>query len=111
MPEHEPDTDTGGVQKATRSDGLGADDFETMSTRRYTVAPEEPLDVAIVYAVAAKRGVEPTQLKRPLQEVVDADALRRLFESADESLRATILVDGHEVTVADGGGELVVSEL
>lgn len=111
MPEHEPDIDTGGVQRATQSDGLGTDDLETVSTQRYTVAPEEPLDVAIVYAVAAKRGVEPTQLDRPLQEVVDADALRRLFESADVSLHATILVDGHEVTVADGGRELIVSEL
>lgn len=96
--------DCGSVQDATRSA-----DVDAMSTRRFTVAPDEPLDVAIVYAIAATKGVSPTELDRPLNDVVDADALRRLFDSTDQSLSATIRFEELEVTVADGGTNIIVS--
>lgn len=105
MRESDADIDSGGVQEAT-----GSEDFDAVSTRRYTVAADEPLDVAIVYAVSAMKGVGPTELDRPLHEVVDADALRRLFASAGEPLSATLLVDDYKVTIADGGRELIVSK-
>ena len=69
MPEFNANLDSGGVQDATT-----AEPFDTVSTRRYTVGPDEPLDVAIVYAVAAMQGVEPTELDDPLHDTVDADA-------------------------------------
>lgn len=104
MREHDTDIDSGGVQEATlRSDPDG------VRTRRFSVEPGEPVDVAIVYAVAAMEGVEPTALDRPLNDVVDADALRRLFEGADRSLQATIELDGYAVRIVDGGNELIVS--
>ncbi|AGN02197.1 hypothetical protein L593_11260 [Salinarchaeum sp. Harcht-Bsk1] len=104
MRESDANLDSGGVQEATTSES-----FDTVSTRRYTVGADEPLDVAIVYAVAATKGVGPMELEDPLNDVVDADALRQLFASGDESLSATIYVDGHRVTVAEGGRELIVS--
>lgn len=99
------DLDSGGVQEATHSE-----EFESVSTPRYTVAPDEPLDVAIVYAIAATKGVDPTGLDQPLNDVVDADALRQLFASGDESLSATVVVDGYQVTIADGGSDVIVSD-
>lgn len=104
MREPDADIDGGGVQEATRSE-----EFETVSTRRYSVAPDEPLDVAIVYAVAASKGVDPLGLDEQLNDVVDADALRQLFASGGESLTARFPLDGCEVTVADGGSDLIVS--
>lgn len=104
MRDTDADMDCGGVQDAT-----GTADVDAVSTRRFTVGPDEPIDVAIVYAIAATKGVSPTELDRPLNDVVDADALRRLFESADESLTATIRFEELEVTVVDGGQNVVVS--
>ncbi|WP_460917845.1 HalOD1 output domain-containing protein [Salinarchaeum chitinilyticum] len=73
------------------------------------MAPDEPLDVAIVYAVAAAKGVDPMGLDQQLNDVVDADALRQLFASGGEPLSAKFLLDGCEVTVADGGSDVIVS--
>jgi len=105
MRESNANLDSGGVQDVTSSEAIDA-----VSTRRYTVGPDEPLDVAIVYAVAAMKGVGPMELENPLHDVVDADALRQLFASADESLSATIFVDGHRVSIVAGGEELIVSK-
>lgn len=104
MRDTDADMDCGSVQEAARST-----DVDAMSTRRYTVGPDEPLDVAIVYAIAATKGVSPTELDQPLNDAVDADALRRLFEGADESLSATLRFEELEVTVADGGNDVIVS--
>lgn len=104
MPEPDTEPDSGGVQEASRSN-----EFEPMSSRRYTIDPDEPLDVAIIYAVAAARGVGPMELDQPLNDVVDADALQQLFASSDGDVSATIFLDGYRVTVLDGGSELIVS--
>jgi hypothetical protein len=85
-------------------------EFEPVSSRRYTVDPDEPVDVAVVCAVAEAKGVEPTELDQQLNDVVDADALQQLFVSSDDSLSATFFLDGYRITVFDGGEELIVSE-
>lgn len=104
MRETDAEIDSAGVQEATRGS-----EFESVSTRRYSVAPEEPLDVAVVYAVAASKGVDPVGLGEPLNDAIDADALRQLFASAGDSLTARFTLDGCEVTVADGGSDVIVS--
>ncbi|WP_248516637.1 HalOD1 output domain-containing protein [Salinarchaeum laminariae] len=104
MRETDAEIDSGGVQEATRSS-----EFESVSTRRYSVAPDEPLDVAVVYAVAASKGVDPMGLDEPLNGAIDADALRQLFASAGDSLTARFVLDGCEVSIVDGGDDVIVS--
>lgn len=106
MQEHDAELERGGVQKA-----CGPDQPDAVSTQRYSVDPDEPLDVAIVYALAAAKGAEPTEIEQPLHDVVDADALRQLFSSADETLSVTFALDGRSVTVTDGGRDVIVSSI
>lgn len=105
MPEPDTKPDSGGVQDAARPT-----EFEPTSSRRYTVEPDEPVDVAIVYAVAAAKGVDPMGLDQSLNEVVNADALQQLFASSDGTVSASFFLDGYRVTVLDGGRELIVSD-
>lgn len=105
MARHDTETDSGSVRKP-----IDSREYEPMSSRRYTVDPEEPVDVAIVCAVAEAKDVEPTELDERLNDVVDADAFQRLFASGDDGLSATFFLDGYRVTVFDGGTELIVSE-
>ena len=52
----------------------------------YEVAPDEPCSLAVVRAVAAVDGRDPTDLPDPLQSVVDSDTLDRLFAGSYEGL-------------------------
>lgn len=105
MARHDTEADCGSARKPIDAQG-----YEPVSSRRYTVDPDEPVDVAVVCAVAAARGVEPTELDQRLNDVVDADAFQQLFASSDDSLSATFFLDGYRVTVIEGGDELIVSE-
>lgn len=105
MARHDTETDSGSVRKP-----IDSSEYEPVSSRRYTVDPDEPVDVAVVCAVAEAKGVEPTDLDQRLNDVVDADAFQRFFASGDDSLSATLFLDGYRVTVFDGGEELIVSE-
>lgn len=105
MARHDTETDSCSVGKP-----IDSREFEPVSSRRYTVGPDEQVTVAIVCAVAAAKDVAPTELDQRLNDVVDADALQRLFASSDDGLTATFFLDGYRVTVFDGGEELIVSE-
>lgn len=68
----------------------------------------------VVAEVAALEGVEPTELDRPLQDVVDVDALECLVASAEgdsdsTDLAVTFSYRGYEVTV-DGTGRVIATE-
>ena len=54
---------------------------------------------AVVRAVATVRGVDPTDLRTPLFEVIDPDALDRLFESPADDLTVSFQYHGHDVTL------------
>lgn len=72
----------------------------------YEIESDESVSRAVVRAVCAVEGQEPTALQ-PLCDVVDPDALDRLFEPhADGTPRAggrvSLIVSGCQVTVDNG---------
>lgn len=79
--------------------------------QHYTVDDDEPLDVAITYAIAALEGIDPEDVEPPLHDVVDPEALERLITSATGDARARFSVGGYDVTVANGGREVVVDAI
>jgi hypothetical protein len=50
-----------------------------VGTTRQGLPDDEPLSVAVINELAAREGVDPTQLDPPLYEVVDPDSLDSLF--------------------------------
>lgn len=75
---------------------------------------DQPVDTAIIEAVAEKAAVEPTALP-PLYEVVDVDAIEALFEptqsGSPRSGTIRFLYYGYVVTIefgADGAGAIRV---
>lgn len=60
---------------------------------------------AVVMAVADAKDVEPTEL-RPLNDVVDPDALDTLFQNGTTG-ELTFEYEGHHVVVTDDGGVFV----
>ena len=69
------------------------------------------VSVAVITAIAAKRGVEPTELP-PLYESIDPDALDALFAptrtGGPRRGRLEFTYDGHEVVV-DRGTDLEIT--
>lgn len=64
-----------------------------MMSRQRSVRPT----TAIVRAVATVRGVDPTDLQRPLFEAVDPDALDALFDSNLDGMSVSFEYHGHRV--------------
>lgn len=61
-----------------------------------------PISEAVVDAVAAAEGVEPTELTARLHDSIDTDALDRLYESATErgeDLRLAFTFGEYEVVI------------
>lgn len=74
----------------------------------------ERLPLAVVRGIAERTGADPTDLDRPLADVVDPEALGRLFApqegSADPAGYVVFRYEGFEVMVdADGGVEVFES--
>lgn len=65
------------------------------------MSSKESLSVAIIEAVAAQEGVDPTELPEPLYESIHTDALDQLFDSV--SGQVTFEYFGYEVTVYNTG--------
>ena len=77
------------------------------------VDSNERISTAVVMAVAEVLGVEPTTLTPPMHDVIDAEALDRLFERSSESatgLRVEFEVYGCRVAV-DGDRRLHVRQI
>jgi len=74
---------------------------------------DETVSQSVVEAVADAEDVAPEDLAPPLYEVIDPDALGRLFTSTGSSSRSSGRVDftyiGHHVTVR-GDGTVSVDE-
>lgn len=81
---------------------------EHATGHRYDVDEDEPLDVAIAYAIGVVEGVDPQDVEPPLHDAVDPEALERIFESATGDTRARFVVGAYDVTVEDGGDAVVV---
>jgi hypothetical protein len=62
--------------------------------------PTTPTD-AVVQAVAAVRGVDPTELTEPLYDVVDPEALDALLASSNGEMTVSFRYGGHVVRVTD----------
>ena len=71
----------------------------------------DAVSVALVEAIAARQGVDPTEADFHLGEYVDANALDALYRharaNADASWSLEFDVDGHAVTV-DSDGRITV---
>jgi len=65
------------------------------------------LSVSVVEAVAEAKNVAPVDIQQPLADVVDPDALNRLFERTDGDGHVTFELADHEVTV-HATGEILV---
>ena len=68
------------------------------------------LSVAVIQALAEARGVRVDKIEQPLYDVVDPDALNRLFTErsrADVVGRVVFELDAHEVTVHSDGDILL----
>jgi hypothetical protein len=66
--------------------------------------------IAVVEAVAEAKGVEPTEMGSTLYDVVDPDALDRLFSGGGSDGfegRVVFELDAYEVTVQSNGDVLV----
>lgn len=68
-------------------------------------ASKEP-SVSVAVEVAAREGVDPTELTPPLHDVVDPDALDALFagpESPDQAMVVEFDYRGHHIEVRGDG--------
>lgn len=66
---------------------------------RYVAGSDEPLDVAIPYAVASAAGVDPVDLEPRLFQAIDPDALEALLAEARPGTRITFELGEYEVAV------------
>ncbi|RAW45649.1 hypothetical protein DQW50_07820 [Halorubrum sp. 48-1-W] len=96
--------------------GQTSGDTERQSERSsgYTTVFESAEDasvcVAIVEAVSAVIGTEPTRLD-PLYDVVDTDALERLIETGGTNVEVTFSFEGCRVAVFGDGGVVVTGPI
>lgn len=71
------------------------------------MSPDHRLTEAVLSAVAAREGIDITELKTPLNNVVDADALDTIFR--DETGQVSFDYAGYNVTV-DYTGEVTLRD-
>lgn len=84
-----------------------------MNRIQIATAEATNLSQSVVEAVADAEGVDPLELSPPLYEVIDPDALDRVFAVTPANGRMdgqlTFLYNGYEVTVC-GDGYVTVEE-
>jgi hypothetical protein len=78
-----------------------------MATPTVRIADDRPVSDAVVEAVAAAAGVDPLELDVMLYEVVDPDALDRLF-AGDRPTRGRIEFEMADFAVTVDAGRRVV---
>lgn len=83
-----------------------------MSQARSGMSRGETVSKTVVEAVSEAEGVQPEELTPPLYEVIDPDALGRLFAATSDGTRrhgtVNFVYRGYEVTVRDDGTVSVV---
>lgn len=67
------------------------------------MSSDEPASMKIVRSVAARRGVDPTDITPPLHDTVDTDALDRL---AVDGVQVSFSYQGFLITVTGDGVSL-----
>lgn len=74
-----------------------------MSQAQTAVASESSLSQSVVKAVAEAKGSDPLDLKPPLYEAIDPDALENIFVTTPTNGRmkgqVTFFYSGYEVTI------------
>lgn len=75
--------------------GLNGD----MNRVQTDVIPESSIYQAVVESIAKAEGTEPTELTPPLDEVIDPEALERLFANNQALGKVTFNYKNHEVCV------------
>ncbi|MBV0923840.1 hypothetical protein KTS45_06450 [Halomicroarcula limicola] len=78
----------------------------------HSTAPAEPLSEAVVYAVAAAKGVDPLDLDERLYDHVNPEALDELFREPDSERHAalTFSMAGCRIEIENGEVVVVVTE-
>lgn len=71
---------------------------------------EASISERVVEAVAEAKDVDPVEVTPPLNDVVDPEALDRLFESSAGNKQFVFSYDGHEVAVGAEGEVLVYTD-
>jgi hypothetical protein len=67
------------------------------------------ISVSVVEALAEANGVSPVDIRQPLYDVVDPDALDSLFTDNEGPGRVIFELAGHEITV-HASGEILVRD-
>lgn len=76
------------------------DDTDTQTySFRYDEPEDQSVGISIIRAVASVSEVDPLSLQPRLYDVVDPDALEKLFNSAPGDLQITFLFGTYKVTV------------
>jgi len=96
----EGNADDGTAERADRRDVV---------VHRTVHSGAESLSVSVVEALAAAKGVSPVDIEQPLYDVVDPDALDRLFTDGNATARVVFGFADHEVTV-HASGEILVRD-
>lgn len=85
-------------------------DYSSSGTDDNDTSPERA-SLRVLYAVAASRGVDPTELRTDLYSVIDPEALDRLVGMESTTLESVSFeFEGHDVTVR-GDGQVLVDDV
>ncbi|WP_459192006.1 HalOD1 output domain-containing protein [Halosimplex sp. J119] len=101
------------MAERTTEDGDGTDQTGTGTEIVYSAADERPaemdLSVAVIESLAEAKGITPVDIEQPLYDVVDPDALDRLFTDGESPVSGRVVFDfeAHEITVHSDGDILV----
>jgi len=90
---------------------VGTDDASSgkVVTRHAETGEDEPVSRVVVKAVAEARGISPVDIRQPLYEAVDPDALDRIFTGATDQFdgQLSFTFNGCEITVTADQSVLV----
>ncbi|WP_436927181.1 HalOD1 output domain-containing protein [Halosimplex amylolyticum] len=101
------------MAERTTEDGERTDRLDAGTEVVYSAAneraPGTDLSVAVIESLAEAKGVTPIDIEQPLYDVVDPDALDRLFTDGESSVSGRVVFDfdAHEITVHSDGDILV----
>lgn len=76
--------------------------------RRYVAGSDEPIDVAVIYAIANVAGIDPQDVDTTLYDAIDPDALEALLADADPDTRVGFELGAYDVVVT-GRREVIVT--
>lgn len=75
----------------------------TESSPAHQQVRERTVSEGVVAAIAAREGIDPLDIDRPLHDAIDPDALNALFVSRRTKGYVTFTYFGYEVTIHNDG--------